>query len=93
VLNPAKFSEQAAKDPAFAMRFTGTLTFTPDGKYHSVTNFDGVRGETDGTFRIVGSDVYIDIGHGETKGLYEIRGNELFVSDKHEPGVLVFDRK
>lgn len=93
ILNAARTSPAAATNPSLANEFTSTLTFTPDGKYHAVTTWSGKTGEVNGTYRIVGPDVYLDLGTGERKGLYEIRGNEIFVSDRREPGILVYDRQ
>lgn len=92
VLNPRRTSPAAATNPIVANSISSTLTFTPDGKYRAVMTSDGHTSEVSGTFRVVGSDVYIDIGQGEQKGLYEIQGDTLIVSDRREPGMLIYER-
>lgn len=93
VLNAAHTSPAAATNPLIANSFTSTLTYSLDGKYHITATFNGQTHEGEGTWRMIGSDVYIDVGQGETKEPCEIRGNELRLIGKNGLDVLVFDRR
>jgi len=93
VLNIAKTSPAAARDPSLAKKYSSTLTFSPDGEYRGVSDFGGGPNEIIGTFRTDGADVYLNTGNGEHKALFEIRGSYLLVYDKREPGALVYERR
>ena len=78
VLNIAKTSPAAARDPSLAKKYSSTLTFSPDGEYRGVSDFGGGPNEIIGTFRTDGADVYLNTGNGETR-LYLKSGVPIFL--------------
>jgi hypothetical protein len=93
VLNSARTSPAAATDPAVAASVAATMTFSRDGTYHGSATFNGHTNEDSGTWRIVGSEIYIKPEGGGREGHLELRGNDLIVYALYEPGALIYERK